>query len=144
MKKTIFLLITLLVCSCSGDDDNRNNPFLPNVNFSFQINLNLPQYVNLRVPGGVFVDRTDGRGIKGVIVYNQNDDQFFAYELSDPNISPSDCSALIVEGTRASSDCGNENIYEIASFGQQIKGEGGNPLLGYRITKDGNSLSISN
>jgi len=144
MRKTIFLLIILLACACKSDDDNRNNPFLPDVTFSFQINLNLPQYVNLRVPGGVFVDRVEGRGIKGIIIYNQNNDQFFAYELSDPNIIPSDCSALVVEGTRASSDCGNENTYEIASFGQQIKGEGGNPLLGYRITKDGNTLSISN
>ncbi|AXT62211.1 hypothetical protein D1816_18210 [Aquimarina sp. AD10] len=143
MKKLVFLFAALLVLSCSGDDD-QNNPFLPNIAVNFQINLDLPQYNNLRFPGGIFVDRTDGRGIRGVIIYNQNDQQFFAYELSDPNISPSDCSALKVEGTRASSNCGNENLYEIASFGQQIRGEGGNPLLAYRVTKNGNTLNVSN
>jgi len=145
MKKIVFLVCFALILSCSGDD-NQNNPFLPNVSINFQINLNLPQFNSLRFPGGVFVDRTAGRGIKGVIIYNQNDQQFFAYELSDPNVSPSlACSTLMVEGTRASSNCdGNERIYEIASFGQQIQGEGGFGLLPYRIRKVGNTLSITN
>jgi len=144
MKKILFLIGVALIVSCSGDD-NQNNPFLPNIAVNFQINLNLPQYNALRFPGGVFVDRTDGRGIKGVIIYNQNDQQFFAYELSDPNVSPSlACSTLTVNGTRASSNCdGKENVYEIASLGQLIQGEGQFPLLQYRIRKDGNVLSIT-
>lgn len=144
MKKIAFLLGLILITSCSSDDGNQNNPNLPNVRFTAQINLNLPQFVNLRFPGGIEVDRTDGRGIRGLILYNQNDQQFFAYELSDPNIPPSDCSALSVEGTRAVSNCGNENMYEITSFGQQIQGEGGRPLLSYRVEKNGNTLIISN
>jgi len=142
------LLITssfTLILSCKGDDDV-NNPFLPNVSVNFQINLNLPQFNNLKFPGGIFVDRTRGRGIKGVIIYNQDDRQFFAYELSDPNLNPSlECSTLTVEGARASSNCeSGENIYAITSFGQQIKGNGGFPLLPYRIEKNGNILIITN
>ncbi len=144
MKKAIFLLLIILISSCKSDDDNQNNTNLPRVNVNFEINLNLPQYESLNFPGGIFVDRTAGRGIRGVIVYNQNDQQFFAYELSDPNIVPSDCSALEVTGTRASSNCGNENIYEITSLGQQVRGEGGFPLLPYRISKQGNTLFITN
>ncbi len=145
MKKIVFLMFFVLILSCSSDD-RQNNPFLPNVAVNFQINLNLPQYNNLNFPGGIFVDRTDGRGIKGVIIYNQDGTQFFAYELSDPNLDPSlSCSTLTVEGSRASSDCnGDENIYEITSFGQQIKGEGGFTLLAYRIRKDGNVLTVTN
>lgn len=144
MKKVFFIVMIVMISSCSNDDDNQSNPNLPGVNVNFSINLNLPQYNNLDFPNGVFVDRTDGRGIRGVIIYNQNNEQFFAYELSDPNIPPSDCSALIVEGTRASSGCGNENIYEISSFGQQVRGEGGLPLQPYRVTKDGSVLNITN
>ncbi len=145
MKKIIFILGIFLIFSCGSDDANQDNPFLPDVSFSFQLNLNLPQYVNLRVPGGIFVDRTSGRGIKGVIVYRLNTDQFFAYELSDPNQNPTlACSTLTVQGTRASSDCGTENIYEIASFGQLIKGEGSYPLFPYRVTFDGESVFVSN
>ncbi|SHJ32552.1 hypothetical protein [Aquimarina spongiae] len=144
MKKIVFLLGILLIASCSSDDDNRNNPNLPNVGFTAQINLNLPQFVNLRFPGGIVVDRTEGRGIRGLILYNQNDQQFFAYELSDPNIPLMDCSALDVQATRAVSNCGNDNVYEITSFGQQVQGEGGQPLLPYRIEKNGNTLTVSN
>jgi len=145
MKKILFLVSFALIISCSGDDD-QNNPFLPNVSVNFQINLNLPQFNNLKFPGGILVDRTDGRGIKGVIIYNQDDRQFFAYELNDPNVSPSlACSTLTVEGTRASSTCdGNERVYEIASLGQLVQGEGEFPLLQYRIRRDGNVLTISN
>ncbi|MBL0681958.1 hypothetical protein [Aquimarina mytili] len=146
MKKAFFLLSILLISSCKSDDDNPNNPNLTPVNVNFSINLNLPQYVNLRVPGGIFEDRTEGRGIKGVVIYNQNNDQFFAYELSDPNLSPSlPCSNLTVEGSRASSNCnGNENIYEITSLGQQIKGTGGRPLLPYKAIKEGNTIFVTN
>ncbi|GAA4273470.1 hypothetical protein U6A24_19135 [Aquimarina gracilis] len=145
MKKIVFLICITLILSCSSDD-RQVNPFLPNVSVNFQINLNLPQYDNLGFPGGIFVERTEGRGIKGVIIYNQDDRQFFAYELSDPNVDPNlSCSTLTVEGSRASSNCdGNENIYEITSFGQQIQGEGGFPLLAYRISKSGNVLTITN
>ena len=147
MKKLLFLLLIILISSsCNSDDNNQNNPNLPSVPVNFKINLNLPQYVGLRFPGGIFEDRTAGRGIKGVVIYNQDDQQFFAYELSDPNLNPSlPCSNLDVNGTRASSNCdGNENIYEIASFGQQIKGEGGLPLLAYRAVKEGNTIFVSN
>ncbi len=144
MKKAFFLLLLILISSCSDDDNNQTNPNLPNVGVNFSINLNLPQYNNLKFPGGIFVERTDGRGIRGVILYNLNDQQFFAYELSDPNIPPSACSALTVDKTRASSNCGNENIYDIASFGLQIQGTGGYPLLSYKAIKQGNNLIITN
>ena len=144
MKKTLLILSIILVLSCSSSDDRQENPFLPNVSVNFEVNLNLPQYNNLNFPGGIVVERTNARGIRGVILYNLNDQQFFAYELSDPNIPPSDCSALNVEGTRASSNCGNDNIYDIAAFGQQISGEGGYPLLSYRATKEGSILFVSN
>lgn len=144
MKKTLFIALLMVLVSCKNDDDIINNPNLPVVGVNFQINLTLPQYNSLNFPGGIFVDRTDGRGIKGIIVYNLNDQQYFAYELSDPNIPPSGCSALLIEGTRASSNCDNDNVYDIASFGQRISGEGNYPLYAYRIRKEGNILSINN
>lgn len=129
--------------SCSSDDTKSKNSFLPNINVNFQINLNLPEYNNLKFPGGVYEDKTEGRGIKGVVIYNINDQQYSAFELSDPNILPSECSALRIEGVEAYSNCGNDNVYEIIN-GQQIKGTGGYPLLRYQIRKEGNTLFITN
>ncbi|TPN87560.1 hypothetical protein [Aquimarina algicola] len=144
MKNILLIMSLFLVVACSSDDNNQRNPNLPNQSFTVQINLDLPQYVELRAPGGITVDRANGRGIRGLIIYRQNIDQFFAYELSDPNIPLSDCSALDVQATRALSNCGNDNEYDIPSFGQQVKGEGGLPLLSYSVSRNGNNLTISN
>ncbi len=143
MRKYIFILLFVIsALSCSSDDARVTNPFLPNVSVNFKINLNLPLYNKLNFPGGVYVESSLG-GIKGVIIYNLNDQTFLAYELSDPNIPPSSCSALKVVGMIASSDCGNDNVYSI-STGQPTKGGGKYPLLSYRIAKEGNILSVSN
>jgi len=145
MKKIIALmLISILMLSCSSDDDNRsNNPNLPRVNVNLTINLNLPEFNELNFPGNSEVITTDGVGIRGIIIYNINDTLYSAFELSDPNIPPSECSALSVNGIRAESNCGNDNAYEIIN-GQQTDGEGGFPLLRYSIVREGNSLIISN
>ncbi len=144
MKKILaFALITILCSSCDSDDDNSNNPNLPSVRFNLEVNLNLPQFNSLEFPGNSEVITTDGVGVKGVIIYNIDNSLFSAFELSDPNIPPSSCSALKINGINAESDCGNDNVYEIIN-GQQLEGEGGFPLLRYQIRKQGNLLLVSN
>ena len=144
MKKFIFLL--LLVCtflSCSSDDARSNNPNLPSIGFTYTVNLNLPQFDSLEFPGNSEVVTVEGVGVKGVIIYNIDNTQYSAFELSDPNITPSSCSALNVIGTRAESNCGNDNVYDIIT-GIQLEGEGGYPLFRYRIVREGSVLVISN
>ncbi|WP_299259666.1 hypothetical protein [uncultured Aquimarina sp.] len=145
MKKIIVLIcFSISILSCSSDDNRINNPNLPSIGFNFTVNLDLPEFNELKFPGNAKVITTGGVGIKGVIVYNINDTLYSAFELSDPNITPSSCSALNVTGVIASSNCGNDNEYQIASFGQQSSGEGGFPLLAYQIRREGNILVISN
>jgi len=144
MKKIILIVcISLLILSCSDDDDRPNNPNLPSVSFNHTINLDLPGFNSLKFPGNSEVITVANVGIKGVIIYNVDNTQYSAFELSDPNIFPSSCSALDVNGTFAESNCGNDNVYEIIN-GIQLEGEGGFPLLRYRITRQGNVLFISN
>ena len=146
MKKIICILcFSIFVLSCSSDDDNGsgNNPNLPSVNVNFTINLNLPQFEELNFPGNSEVITADGVGIRGLIIYNINNTLFSAFELSDPNIPPSDCSALNVNGIQAESNCGNDNVYEIIN-GQQLEGDGGFPLLRYNIVRNENTLVITN
>ena len=55
MKKFLYLVaLSLLFISCSSDDDQRNNPYLVDLDFAFQLDLNLPQYNNLNFPGNSF------------------------------------------------------------------------------------------
>ena len=138
-----FLVLALITIACSSDDVARRNPFLPEVNVNFQIDLNLPQYSDLKFSGNHVIETTAGRGIKGIIIYSKGNSQFSAFELSDPNIPISDCSPLSVTGILASSNCGNDNVYNIVT-GIQTKGEGGYPLLRYTIRAEGNTLFITN
>jgi hypothetical protein len=142
MKKIfgVFILIFALN-SCSGSDDSFNrNPNLPDLNFRFQINLSLPEYSDLQFPGNSYA--TYLYGVKGVVIYNINNDQFVAFELSDPNHPPSSCSAMRVNGVIASCEC-DINTYNVIT-GQQSEGDGTYSMKPYRVERSGNSLQIYN
>ncbi|HET7361680.1 MAG TPA: hypothetical protein VFI78_07085 [Salinimicrobium sp.] len=143
MKKSLlFLSLSLLFLGCSKDDNGRNNnPYLVDLNFAFRVNLNLPQYNQLNYPGNSMSLYT--HGIKGIVIYNLNNTQYLAFELTDPNHPPSDCSRLEVNGTEATCGCDDGNMYTIIT-GQQIEGEGQYSLKPYRIVRVGDVLEISN
>ena len=142
MKKILLLiLLVITMLSCSVDDDLRRNPYLPDLNFSARLDLNLPQYNNLKFPGNSFIARN--YGLNGFVIYNLNNDQYLAYELSDPNHILQECSILIVEGIEAKCSCDDGNRYNIIT-GQRIAGEGEYSLKPYRVEKLGNTLQVSN
>ena len=78
MKKFFFAIITVLALS-SCTNNGQNNDILPDIPVNETIDLNLPSYVDLVVPGGWAY--TSG-GISGIIVYNINGTQFKAFERS--------------------------------------------------------------
>lgn len=136
----IFLLISIF-SGCSSDDDLRRNPYLPHLNFSINFDLSLPEYNQLNFPGNKFVSRN--YGINGIVIYNLNNDQYMAFELTDPNHVQQDCSFLVVTGTEAECSCEDGNVYTIIT-GQQLAGEGVYSLKPYRVTRSGNVLEVSN
>ena len=137
----VLILLNIFLFGCSADDEIRSNPYLPDLNFSFRLDLNLPEYNSLRYPGNTFVTRN--YGLNGVVVYNLNNDQYMAFELTDPNHIPQPCSRLEVKGTEATCGCGDGNVYTVIT-GQQLKGEGKYGLKPYRVSKVGNVLEVSN
>src|SRR5688572_7102774 len=97
MKKPLILLLVLFgMISCEPDDEIRNNPYLTDIGFRVNINLNLPEYNSLNFPGNSYISYN--HGINGVVVYNINNNQYTAFELSDPNHQLSNCSRLTVQG----------------------------------------------
>ncbi|MDX1761099.1 MAG: hypothetical protein R3218_03000 [Christiangramia sp.] len=142
MKKILFFLplfISLLGCSGS-DDELRNNPNLPNVNFRFQLNLSFPEYNDLQFPGNSYA--TYNHGVRGVVIYNINNSQYVAFELSDPNHPPSSCSAMTVDGVIASCGC-DANKYNVIT-GELTEGEGEYTMRPYRVRRSGNVLEVYN
>ncbi len=142
MKRILMLLsLSITILGCSSDDEIRQNPYLPHLHFSVQFDLSLPEYNQLNFPGNKFITRN--YGINGIVIYNLNNDQYFAYELTDPNHIPQACSALTVNGTAAACTCGDGNVYNIIT-GEQTAGTGEYMLQPYRVEKRGNVIQISN
>ena len=102
MKKAVLLLMTVLFLSCT-DSGNNNNCF-PFISVNQNINLELPQYIDLNVPGGWAY--APG-GLQGLIVYNLNGVQFKAYDRLCPGENLSSCSQMVIENINMICTCDN-------------------------------------
>lgn len=142
LKKYLFLLICgIILSSCSPEDEIRSNPYLTNISFRVNLNLSLPEYNALNFPGNSYVTYIEG--INGIVVYNINNTQYAAFELSDPNHPLQSCSELSVNGIIASCNCNDGNSYNILT-GELSAGTGQYSLKPYRVRKSGNILEIYN
>ena len=145
MKYVSCLIFTLLLFSCENDGTDRN-PFLPEANFRFDLNLNLPLYNDLNNIGNPIYVGNDGVGIRGVFVMKTGSDQFVAWEANCPNHSPNDCSTMTLEGQNVRCPC-DDFEYNLF-FGQLLNppddGSRFFNLKPYRAVLAGNSVIISN
>ena len=102
MRKGFMLVLTMIFLSCanSGVDEN----CFPLININEVINLDLPQFIDLRVPGGHASARIGGRDIL-IIRRNSN---FQAFDLQCPE---QDCtSSMTFDGLRLTCPC-NQAAY---------------------------------
>lgn len=139
------LLLLALLLSCNNDRTNRN-PFLQEIGFRFDINLNLPLYSPLTNTGNVVPINSAEVGTRGVFVINAGFDQYRAFEASCPNHAPNDCSTMSLSGQVATCACED---YEYSLFtGQQLnRPDDGNryyDMLEYNASSSGNVVVISN
>ncbi len=137
------ILWTILGCS---DNTQQRNPFLPELGFRFEINLNLPLYSPLTNQGNPVVINSPDIGVRGVVVMNSGFDQYVAWELSCPNHPPNSCSTMELDGQLVRCRCED---YEYTLFTGQLlnrpdDGERYYDLLFYRATRSGNIVTISN
>jgi hypothetical protein len=143
MKKYLYAtLIGLLFFGCSKDDNGNGNPFLPNVSFDTGnlINTNLPQFSDLQFPGNSII--VNGFGVKGLMLANTGS-SVIAFERSDPNHAPSNCSAQSLSGLVSTCNCNDGNSYSLGN-GLQTSGEGGYPLAVYRTETSGSIIRVFN
>ncbi|MEJ2583992.1 MAG: hypothetical protein P8Z38_02775 [Robiginitalea sp.] len=137
------LFFTLLCCD---NDTGRRNPYLQEIRFRYEINLNLPLYSPLLTTGNpVYIGNT-GVGIRGVFIMNTGFDIFRAFEASCPNHAPNTCSTMSGEGQIARCSCED---FEYSLFtGQQLNRPTDDiryyDMLEYRANLSGSTLVISN
>jgi len=143
MKKILYFLTVFLCFSCSKDDKrNDNNPNLINPLVSLNLNLNLPEYNALLFAGNSII--INQQGIKGIVVYNVNNDFYTAFDLSDPNHTPNDCSRMTIAGIVAKCPCQtDENEYDIVTGKHRINPDL-YPMQQYFAQRTGDNLRINN
>lgn len=145
MTRYLSILILLIITACSNDGTNRN-PYLQEISFRFEANLNLPTYSPLTNTGSAVLIQSATAGTKGVFVINAGFDQFRAFEASCPNHAPSDCSTMTLNGQVATCSCED---YEYSLFTGQLlnRPDDGNryyDMLEYRASFGRGVVLISN
>ncbi|GLU43513.1 hypothetical protein [Allomuricauda sp. NBRC 101325] len=145
MKYFWSVFILLLILACSSDNSNRN-PYLQEVSFRFEINLNLPLYANLNSIGNPIYVGNSGVGTRGAFVIKSSLNTFYAFEASCPNHAPNNCSTMTLDGQNVVCDCEGYN-YSLFTGQQLDRPDDGNryyDLLFYNTTISGNTVIISN
>ena len=144
MKHFWAIVLLALTVSCSSDTTNRN-PYLQEVRFRFELNLNLPLYNNLQNIGNPVYVGNNGVGTRGAFVINTGS-SFMAWEASCPNHVPNECSTMSIDGQNAVCSC-EGYTYNLFTGQQLDRPDDGNryhDLLFYRATQSGNVVIISN
>ena len=135
-----FLSFGLLQCDQNGF--NNNNPFLPNYNFSFDVDLNLPSYANLQFAGNSTLITLAGAGVGGVIVF-YNGSNYLAFDAACPNQVFTSCSVLELNGVFATCNC-DDVVYNLFTGLPEGDLQGYYPLKSYRIERNGSILRVFN
>lgn len=131
MKRIFSIIIALLLTlSCSKDSPRNNNPYLPTYRFtSSVINMNLPLYSSLLIPGNAIEYNEVGVGVLNKVFIINTGSGFFAFDAACPNQSLSSCSEMGLVGIKAECPC-DEVQYSLYS-GQAEGVE--YPMLQYRV-----------
>ncbi|PXY45460.1 Rieske (2Fe-2S) protein [Flavobacterium hydrophilum] len=137
MKKIWLLILFISVLfSCSDNDINNKNPYIPNYTVNFSIDMNLPAYSNLKyVSNGVIIS---GYGAKGVIIFNAGSG-YNAFDAACPNQALTSCTAMTIDGINAVCSC-DDAQYSL------FTGQGGKeyPLKQYRVEVSGTVIHVYN
>ncbi len=140
MRTTLlFSFIVLLLVGCSSDDNRRSsNPFIVDIGFSIQLG-NIAA-LDLQIPNNaVYVPNG---GVRGIFVIN-NGSSLLAWEASDPNHSPNECSTMILNGLEVVCQCDDAHTYNL--FTGQASGENLDfTMVPYRVEQNGDVIIVSN
>lgn len=145
MIRALGISFLLVLFSCDNDRGIRN-PFLQEIGFRFDINLNLPLHSPLTNPGNAIYVGTQGVGTRGVFIINTGFDQLRAFEASCPNHEPNNCSTMELNGQTATCSCED---YEYSLITGQLlnrpdDGKRYYDMLEYRAIQSGNVVVVSN
>jgi hypothetical protein len=115
---------------------------VPDVYVNFRIDLDLPEFIELKAPGNAIVYSNEGYHKNGVIIYSYSIDEFFAFDATCPQHVEESTAIAIVEDGFYTGKCPHCNTtYSFHNWGQASSGY---PLKRYKTTLSGSFLYITN
>ena len=145
MKRIWGLILLLTIISCEKERTNRN-PYLQEIGFQFELNLNLPLYIPLTNSGSSIYVGNGQVGTRGAFVTNTGFDVYRVFEASCPNHAANECSTMSLNGIVATCSC--EDFEYSTITGQLLNNPNDGTqyydMLEYRASSSGNVVIISN
>jgi len=142
MKKILTLtVIAVATLTLSCQPDLRDDP-IPWVPFDvIHLNLNLPEYNDLRTDGRYIYLNNDG--VRGIIVYHPSGNQYIAYERNCSFQPNSACATVEVHPSTLYILCPCCNSTFDLATGYPTGGAAWRPLRQYATSYDGGVLTIT-
>ncbi len=136
-KRSLLPALALLLLAASCRKESATG--VPPVQLDVTININLPEYADLQVPGG-WVYMTGGS--LGLIVYRKNTDEFAAMDRHCPFLPENQCRVIVDESqvlARDTACCGSAFLL---LDGSVTEGESPFGLKTYHTIFNGTTLRI--
>jgi len=146
MKRIWGLALLIFILSCEKERTNRN-PFLQEIQFRFDIDLNLPLYAPLTNSGSSIFVSNALVGTRGAFVTNTGFNVFRVFEASCPNHEPNQCSTMSLNGIVVTCSCDDFEYSTITGQMLNTPDDGRRyfDMLEYRASFNGtNVIVISN
>ncbi len=133
------LVMALFICSCAPNVQNQDD-VIPYKIVNIQLDLLDIRYPGIRNDNGTAL--IDG-GVKGIIVYRENAQNYRAFERNSPYQSSKPCAVLTIDpsGFYIKDTC-SKSTFDFT--GQPVAGPARKPLLQYKTAVNQNILYISN
>jgi nitrite reductase/ring-hydroxylating ferredoxin subunit len=151
MKKVILvlLLFSVTLLSCKDENPYAGDCFVPDASVNSTINLELPEYYNLRNLGEYIVIN---QGNKGIYLIHNYDDLYYAIERTCTYESERECSQIQLNPKTLQLRCGTESdtgfiscCASTFSFNSSVlTGPARCNLKTYKVSQSGNSLYVRN
>lgn len=134
------IFLTSLIVFAGGCEEETRPSEIPFVFTEFTINLNLQEYIPLLTNGGYVLDN---RGYKGIIIYREIDNKYYAIERACTYKPLEPCEIVSVDQSGfflIDKCCGSTFDFQ----GNPTGNPANRPLLLYNTYLDNNFLTISN
>ena len=141
MKITYAVICCFILASCSKNAIDENCRFLLDITVNETVNLNFPQFIQLQSPANPVYIPNAGNG--GIIIVNTGSG-FAAFDAADPNHPVDSCSILSINGIFGTCGCDDKNKFSLLDGTLAENGELRCALRRYRVTQNGNIITVFN